>query len=160
MRFSQFGLLIWLSIIAGVFGEQRIQIDKLTSAYIVAEKAIWKKIDTQLILIDRGSLLNEIYHEHAQFLRNDFGDGRVLWNLGIQKYESLINTVLSINTNAKNIQDYLTTAEYAKLADLAKNAAGQMLQSANSLNATIGSVSFWNDLATSVCISNSYELCS
>lgn len=150
MRFSQFGILICLGITVGVFGEQQIQIDKLTSAYIASEKAIWKKIDTQLILIDRGSLLNEIYHEHVQFLGNDFGGGSVLWHLGIQKYESLIGTLLSINTNAKNIQDYLTKAEYAKLADLAKNAAGQMLASANSLNATIGSISFWSDLATNV----------
>lgn len=150
MRFSQFGLLIWLSIVVGVFGGQKIHIDKLTSAYIASEKAIWKKIDTQLILIDRGSLLNEIYHEHDQFLRNDFGDDRALWNLGIQNYESLINTVLSINTNTKNIQDYLNKADYAKLGDLAKNAAGQMLQAASSLNATIGSLSFWNDLTTKV----------
>lgn len=150
MRFSQFGILMWLGIVVGVFGEQHIHIDKLASAYIASEKAMWKKLDTQLILIDRGSLLNEIYHEHALFLRNDFGDGGVLWKLGIQKYESLIGTVLAINTNAKNIQDYLTKAEYAKLADLAKNAAGQMLQSANSLNATIGSISFWSDLATNV----------
>lgn len=154
MNFFPFGILIWLSIVVGAFGEQQVHIDKLTSAYIASEKAIWKKINTQLILIDRGSLLNELYHEHAQFLRNDFGDSRVLWNLRIQKYEPLINTVLSINTNAKSIQDYLTKAEYAKLADLAKNAAGQMLQAANDLNATIGSLSFWNDLARSVRITD------
>lgn len=154
MYFFSFGILIWLSIVVSVFGEQQIRIDKLTSAYIRSEKALWKKINTQLILIDRGSLLNEIYHEHAQFLQNDFGEGSVLWQLGIQKYEPLIATVLSINTNAKNIQDYLTKAEYAKLADLAKNAAGQMLHAANNLNATIGQITFWNDLASSVCTTN------
>lgn len=150
MNTFPFGILIWLGIIVSVFGEQQIQIDKLTSTYITSEKALWKKIDTQSILIDRGSLLNEIYHEHADVLRHDFGDSRVLWNLGIQKYEPLINTVLSINTNVKNIQDYLTKGEYAKLADLAKNAAGQMQQASNDLNATIGPISFWNDLATRV----------
>lgn len=150
MNTFPFCISIWLGIVVCVFGAQQIQIDKLASAYIASEKALWKKIDTQLILIDRGSLLNEIYHEHAQFLQSDFGDSRVLWNLGIQKYEPLINTVLSINTNVKNIQDYLTKAEYAKLGDLAKNAGGQMLQAESDLNATIGRISFWNDLATKV----------
>lgn len=155
MNIFPFGVLIWLSVITansiGVLGDLQIQIDKLTSEYIATEKQLWKKIDTQLILIDRGSLLNEIYHEHNQFLRNNFGDSRVLWNLSIQKYEPLINTVLSIDTNAKNIQDYLAKAEYAKLADLAKSNAAQMQQAADHLNATIGRSAFWNDLISSVC---------
>lgn len=150
MIFSPLGVLIWFGITANVLSEQQIEIDKLTSAYIAREKALWKKIDTQLILIDRGSLLNEIYHEHVDFFRNDFGDNRVLWSLGIQRFEPLINTVLSINTNMKNIQDYLSKAEYSKLVDLAKNAAAQMQQAANDLKTTIGRDSFWNDLATSV----------
>lgn len=148
MFFLSFGVLI---ITASVFGEQQIQIDKFTTEYIALEKGLWKKIDTQLILIDRGSLLNEIYHKHAEFLRRDFGDTRLISDLGIQKYERLMCTVSSIDTNVKNIRDYLSKAEYAKMADLAKNAAGEMQQAANDLNTTIGSGSFWNDLITSVC---------
>lgn len=146
-----FGVLIWSIIVASVFGEQQIQIDKLATEYVALEKALWKKIDTQLILIDRGSLLNDIYRGHAEFLRHDFGDSRVFRNSGIQKYEPLINTMSSIDTNVKNIRDYLSKAEYTKLADLAKSAATQMQQVANDLNTTIGSSSFWTDLAASVC---------
>lgn len=158
MFFHPFGVSIWLIIVASAFGEQKIQVDKLTTEYITLEKALWKKVDTQLILIDRGSLLNEIYHKHAEFLRQDFGDSRVIGNLGIQKYQPLITTALSIDTNLKNIQDYLTKAEYTKMADLAKNAAGQMQQAANDLNTTIGSSSFWNDLATSMANNQTCQL--
>lgn len=133
-----------------VFGNYPILIDKITSEYIVQEKALWKKIDTQLILLDRGSLLNEIYREHSRILNNDFGETKLIWSLGIQKYEKLINTVLAIDTNIKNIKAYLMKAEYARLMDLAKNAAPQMLQSADDLSTIIGNASFWADIVSSV----------
>lgn len=130
-----------------VFGDKnQIRIDKLTSDYLASEKALWKKIDTQLILLDRGSLLNEIYHEHLRILNNDFGENRILWSLGIQKYERLINIVLSIDTNVKNVKDYLAKSEYVKLTDLAKNAAQQMQKSTDDLNGIIGQRSFWDNL--------------
>lgn len=150
MRLILFSVLFVLMHSKIVFADQQILIDKLASEYIASEKALWKKIDTQLILLDRGSLLNEVYHEHARILKNDFGENRVLWSLGIQKYEQLINTVLSIDTNVRNIRDYLMNSEYVKLADLAKNAAAQMQRSADDLHAAVGRASFWSDLALSV----------
>lgn len=152
MNNISFGLFILVVVSSGnvVFGDHSILIDKLTNEYIVQEKALWKKIDTQLILLDRGSLLNEIYREHSRILNNDFGDTKLLWSLGIQKYERLINTVLAIDTNIKNIKAYLMKAEYARLTDLAKNAASQMIQSADDLNTIIANKPFWTDLASNV----------
>lgn len=152
MNNISFGLFILVIVSSGnvVFGDHSILIDKLTNEYIVQEKALWKKIDTQLILLDRGSLLNEIYREHSRILNNDFGDTKLLWSLGIQKYERLINTVLAIDTNIKNIKAYLMKAEYARLTDLAKNAASQMIQSADDLNTIIANKPFWTDLASNV----------
>lgn len=129
-----------------MFGEHQILVDKLTSEYLIKEEALWKKINTQLILLDRGSLLNEIYREHSRILNNDFGEHKILFGLGIQKYEPLINTILSIDTNVKNIKEYLRRADYTKLADLAKNAASQMQRSLNDLQNVISQRSFWNDL--------------
>lgn len=137
---------------ANVFADQQILIDKLASEYIASEKALWKKIDTQLILVDRGSLLNEVYHEHARILQNDFGENKALWSLGIQKYQPLINTVLAIDTNIRNIRDYLMRSDYTQLSFLAQNAGQQMQRSADDLNNAIGQRSFWNDLITGVCI--------
>lgn len=145
-----------------MFGDNQILIDKLTNEYLASEKALWKKIDTQLILLDRGSLLNEIYHEHLRILNNDFGENRVLWNLGIQKYEKLINIVLSIDTNVKNIKDYLTKSQYAKLIDLVQNAAQQIQKSTDDLNAIIGQRSFWSELVDvrKFFFCNSYSIAS
>lgn len=152
MNLISFGLFTFCILVSSrnVFGDHSILIDKLTSQYIVQERALWKKVDTQLILLDRGSLLNEIYREHSRILNNDFGESKLLWSLGIQKYERLINTVLSIDTNIKNIKAYLMKAEYARLTDLAKNAALQMLQSAVDLNGIIGNNAFWADLVMNV----------
>lgn len=144
MKLVVFG--IFLLFTSAKCGDQQILIDKLTTEYLGVEKALWKKIDTQLILLDRGSLLSEIYHEHSRILNNDFGENRVLWSLGIQKYERLINIVLSIDTNVKNIKDYLIKSEYVKLVDLARNAGQQMQKSADDLNDIIGQQSFWNEL--------------
>lgn len=152
MFYHSFGVLVCFIITASVAGEQQIEIDKLTTEYVLLEKALWKKIDTQLILIDRGSLLNEIYHNHDEFLQQDFGASQIVSSLGIQRYEPLINAISSIDTNVKNSQNYLRKAEYAKMVDLAKSTAGRMQQAANDLNTTIGSSSFWNDLVTSVWI--------
>lgn len=146
MKFILFALFVLFISSENVFGDHQILIDKLTNEYLTNEKALWKKIDTQLILLDRGSLLNEIYREHSRILNNDFGEHKVVWSLGIQKYEQLINTVLSIDTNVKNVKDYLTKAEYTKLADLAKNAATPMHQSLNNLHNIISQRSFWTDL--------------
>lgn len=146
MNLAFLGIFLLFINANSVFSDNQILIDKLTNEYLASEKALWKKIDTQLILLDRGSLLNEIYHEHLRILNNDFGENRVLWNLGIQKYEKLINIVLSIDTNVKNIKDYLTKSQYAKLIDLAQNAAQQIQKSTDDLNAIIGQRSFWNDL--------------
>lgn len=144
------GLFTLIVSLQNVFGNHPILIDKITTEYIVQEKSLWKKIDTQLILLDRGSLLNEIYREHSRILNNDFGEAKLIWSLGIQKYEKLINTVLAIDTNIKNIKAYLMKAEYARLMELAKNAAPQMRQSADDLSTIIGSVSFWTDIVSSV----------
>lgn len=127
-----------------------IRIDKFTNEYIASEKILWKKIDTQLILIDRGSLLNQIYHEHYRILQNDFGVNNALESLGLQKYQPLINTMLAIDTNIRNIKDYLVRNDYGQLGDLAQNAADQMQRSANDFHNTIGQISFWNDLIVGV----------
>lgn len=151
MKLLLFGIVLLFT--SANCGDQQILIDKLTAEYLAVEKALWKKIDTQLILLDRGSLLSEIYHEHSRILSNDFGENRVLWSLGIQKYERLINIVLSIDTNVKNIKDYLIKSEYVKLVDLARNAGQQMQKSAADLDDIAAQRSFWNDLldVRSIC---------
>lgn len=148
MRFILFGVFLLFLKVEHGFADNQIQIDKLTSEYLTVVKALWKKLDTQLILLDRGSLLNEIYREHSRILNNDIDEHKVLWSLGIQKNQQLINTVLSVDTNTKNIKDYLVKSEYVKMVDLAKNAATQMQQSANELNTIIGQRSFWADLVS------------
>lgn len=150
MKSLRFCLIILFTNWSTALGDQQILIDKLTSEYIASEKALWKKIDTQLILLDRGSLLNEIYREHSRILSNDFGEHKVLWSLGIQKYERLVNTILSIDTNINNIKDYLSKAAYTKLTELAKNAATQIQQSADELSSTITRSSFWTDIVSNV----------
>lgn len=127
---------------------QQIHIDKLTGEYFSIEKELWKKISTQQILLDRGSFLNEIYREHNRTESNDFGETKTIWSLGIQKYQQLINTVLSIDTNARNIKEYLVHGEYTKLMDLAKNA--QMEKSFDDLHAIISDKSFWEDILANV----------
>lgn len=144
MKLLLFGIVLLFT--SAKCGDQQILIDKLTIEYLAVEKALWKKIDTQLILLDRGSLLSEIYHEHSRILNNDFGENRLLWSLGIQKYERLINIVLSIDTNVKNIKDYLIKSEYVKLVELARSAGQQMQKSAADLDDIVGQRSFWNDL--------------
>lgn len=148
MRFILLGVLLLFTKANQVFGDNQILIDKLTSEYISVEKALWKKIDTQLILLDRGSFLSEIYREHSRILNNDVDEHKVLWSLGIEKYQQLINTVLSIETNSKNIKEYLCKSQYVKLVELAKNAAAQMQQAANELHAIIGQPTFWTDLVS------------
>ncbi|XP_031621010.1 uncharacterized protein LOC116339329 [Contarinia nasturtii] len=147
-HFIWFGVFLLLT---NVLGDQQILIDKFTSEYFPKEKALWKKIDTQLILLDRGSLLNEIYREHSRILsdfgeNNEFGEIKVLKSLGVQKYSRLISTVQTITSNVKNIKEHLAKAEYTKLVDLAKNAANQIQNSANDLHNIIGKRSFWIDL--------------
>lgn len=148
MRFIWLGVLLLFTKTDQAFGDNQILIDKLASEYISVEKALWKKIDTQLILLDRGSFLSEIYREHTRILNNDFDEHKVVFSLGIQKYQRLINTVLSIDTNARNIKEYLSKSQYVKLVDLAQNAATQMQQSADELHAIIGQRSFWTDLVS------------
>lgn len=146
MNYIVFGIILLFVKPENVFGDDQILIDELTKEYVLSEKALWKKIDTQLILLDRGTLLNEIYREHSRILNNDFGDNTLLRSLEVKKFEKLINTVLSIDTNVKNIKDYLAKGEYTKLIDLAKNSATQMGQSAADLNNIIGQRSFWLEL--------------
>lgn len=155
-------LQIVLIVVVGksaVYGDEevpnkshQIHIDKLTEEYLVIEKELWKKISTQQILFDRGVFLNEIYREHNRTVFNDFGDSKSIWSLGIQKHQRLINTVLAVDTNAKNVKEYLAHAEYTKLMELAKNAVMQMEQSADELHSVISDKSFWGDILANVTI--------
>lgn len=146
MNYIVFAVLYLVINLKSAFGDQQIRIDKLTIDYIQTEKALWKKIDTQLILLDRGSLLNEIYREHSNILNNDFDANKVLYSLGNQKYQQLNNIIASIETNTNNIKQHLARAEFTKLLDLARSTAFQVQQSADALNAIIGHRSFWPDL--------------
>lgn len=155
MKFIIFGsILSILTIQNGCTAQsqtvQQIFTDKLTSEYLGNEKNLWKKIDTQQILIDRGQLFNEIYREHNKTVNNDFGDTKTIWSLGIQKNQRLINTVLAIDTNYKNVRHYLTNAEYVKLVDLAKSATTQMEKSMDDLFEAINEKTFWTDILSDV----------
>lgn len=129
---------------------QQIQIDKLTSEYLSVEKQLWVKIGTQQILVDRGNLLNEVYREHKRILNNDFGGSKTIWSLGIQKNQQLINTMLSIDTNQRNIQDYLTNGEHTKMEDLAKSTAVSMEKSMDDLFQSITDQTFWTNILANV----------
>lgn len=146
MNYIRFTVLCLFINSKNVFGDQQILIDKLTSEYIQTEKTLWKKIDTQQILLDRGSLLNEIYREHSNILNNNLDGNKVLYSLGNPKYQQLLNIISSIDINTNNIKQHLARAEFTKLLDLAKNAAIQIQQSSDGLNAIIGHRSFWSDL--------------
>lgn len=151
MNFILFGVILLFANVANVFGDHQILIEKLTSEYLPKEKSLWKKIDTQLILLDRGSLLNEIYREHSRIF-NEFGENnelseiKLLLNSNTHKHDKLISTVQSIDTNVKNIKEYLSKGQYAKLTDLAKNAVDQIQNAANDLYNITGKRSFWVDL--------------
>lgn len=134
----------------------QILIDKLTSDYIELETDLWKKINTQQILIDRGNLLNEIYRQHNRTVNDDFDDSQLIWSLGIQKNQRLVSTTVAIDTNFKNVQHYLTNAEYPKLVDLATSATTNLKKLMADFFEAMSDRQFWNDILSNV---NFREIC-
>lgn len=134
----------------------QIHIDKLTSDYVELETDLWKKINTQQILIDRGNLLNEIYRQHNRTVNDNLGDSQLIWSLGIQKNQRLVSTTVAIDTNAKNVQHYLTNAEYPKLVDLATSATSNLEKLLEDFFEAISDREFWNDILSNV---NFREIC-
>lgn len=135
---------------------QQIHVDKLTGDYLVLEKDLWKKINTQQILIDRGNLFNEIYRQHNRTVNDDFGDSQLIWGLGIQKNQRLISTTVAIDTNFKNVRHYLTNAEYPKLVDLATSVTIDLEKLLEDFFEAISDKEFWNDILSNVNICEIY----
>lgn len=127
-----------------------IHIDKLTSDYLELETDLWKKINTQQILIDRGNLLNEIYRQHNRTVNDDLGDSQLIWSLGIQKNQRLVSITVAIDTNFKNVRHYLTNAEYPKLVDLATSATANSEKSLEDFFEAISDREFWNEILSNV----------
>lgn len=128
----------------------QIHIDKKASDYLELEKDLWKKINTQQILIDRGNLLNEIYRQHNRTVNDDLGDSQLIWSLGIQKNQRLVSTTVAIDTNFKNVRHYLTNAEYTKLVDLATSAMTNLEKLLEDFFEAISDKEFWNDILSNV----------
>lgn len=128
----------------------RIYIDTLANEYIAVEKALWTKIETQQLLVDRGQLLDEIYREHKHIIGADFGQHATIWSLGLQRHAKIFNDILAINTNAQNIKEYIFAEENDKAVELAQNAHEQMEKTATEFYQLITDKSFWENIIYNV----------
>lgn len=128
----------------------RIYIDTLANDYLAMEKMLWSKIETQQLLVERGILLDEIYREHKRILEANFGQHATIWSLGLQRHAKLFNEILAINTNARNIKEYIFAKENDKVLELAQNAHEQMENSAAEFYKLISDKSFWENIVYNV----------
>lgn len=128
----------------------RIFIDNLANDYLAVEKALWSKIETQQLLVERGQLLDEIYREHKRILEADFGYHATIWSLGLQRNVRLFNGILAINTNAQNIKEYIFDKENDKVLELVQNAHEQMEKSATEFYQLISDKPFWDNVLLNV----------
>lgn len=128
----------------------RIFIDTLADNYLTVEKTLWKKIEMQQLLVERGQLLDEIYREHKRILEADFGQHATIWSLGLQRHAKLFNEILAINTNAQNIKEYIFAKENENILELSQNAHEQMEKSATEFYQLISDKSFWENIVYNV----------
>lgn len=128
----------------------KVHIDQITSEYLKTEKDLWKKIDTQQILVDRGILLGEIYREHKRILNDNFGDTTIISGFDGNRFQQLINIITSIDSNTNNIKKFLSNAEYGKLTELMKISITSFEKLTEDIFRVLDDKTYWNDILMNV----------
>lgn len=128
----------------------KVHIDKITTEYLKTEKDLWKKIDTQQILVDRGILLGEIYREHKRILSDNFGDAKIINGFNGNKFQQLINIITSIDSNTNNVKTFLSNAEYGKLTELMKSSITPFEKLTENIFRVLDDKTYWNDILINV----------